>query len=156
MIKSDTWIRRMAIEKRMIEPFEPGQVRELNGQKIVSYGTSSYGYDIRCSNEFKLFTNLNSTIVDNTAAGSNSRGGGVYSTGSVMVTNSTFDANRAGTGGNLFVDSGSSSFRAGRSAAAHSEAAGCSPSSAASPARIALRSASSGSGVISSGITKRG
>src|SRR3989440_5256506 len=64
MIKSDTWIRRMAIEKRMIEPFERGQVRELNGQKIVSYGTSSYGYDIRCSNEFKLFTNLNTTIVD--------------------------------------------------------------------------------------------
>jgi len=48
----------------MIEPFEPGQVREVNGQKIVSYGTSSYGYDIRCSSEFKLFTNLNSTIVD--------------------------------------------------------------------------------------------
>src|SRR5437762_3013944 len=64
MIKSDTWIRRMAIEKRMIEPFEPGQVKELKGQRIVSYGTSSYGYDIRCSNEFKLFTNLNSTIVD--------------------------------------------------------------------------------------------
>src|SRR5438045_9595587 len=63
-IKSDYWIRRMAVEHRMIEPFEPGQVRELNGRKIVSYGTSSYGYDIRCSNEFKLFTNLNSTIVD--------------------------------------------------------------------------------------------
>jgi dCTP deaminase len=41
MIKSDKWIRRMAIETRMIEPFEPGQVREVNGQKIVSYGTSS-------------------------------------------------------------------------------------------------------------------
>ena len=54
----------MAIEKHMIEPFERGQVRERNGQKIVSYGTSSYGYDIRCSNEFKLFTNLNTTIVD--------------------------------------------------------------------------------------------
>src|SRR5512142_305775 len=64
MIKSDRWIRRMAREHGMIEPFEPGQVRELNGQKIVSYGTSSYGYDIRCSSEFKLFTNLNSTIVD--------------------------------------------------------------------------------------------
>src|SRR5260370_3791238 len=64
MIKPDTWIRRMAKEKRMIEPFEPGQVREVDGHKIVSYGTSSYGYDIRCSNEFKLFTNLNSTIVD--------------------------------------------------------------------------------------------
>jgi len=64
MIKSDKWIRRMAAEKRMIEPFEAGQVREVDGHKIVSYGTSSYGYDIRCSNEFKLFTNLNATIVD--------------------------------------------------------------------------------------------
>jgi dCTP deaminase len=64
MIKSDKWIRRMAVEKRMIEPFEAGQVREVDGHKIVSYGTSSYGYDIRCSNEFKLFTNLNATIVD--------------------------------------------------------------------------------------------
>ena len=48
----------------MIEPFEPNQVRQVNGQRIVSYGTSSYGYDIRCSDEFKLFTNINSTIVD--------------------------------------------------------------------------------------------
>lgn len=63
-IKSDKWIRRMAQQHGMIEPFEAGQVREANGQRIVSYGTSSYGYDIRCSNEFKLFTNLNSTIVD--------------------------------------------------------------------------------------------
>jgi dCTP deaminase len=63
-IKSDNWIRRMAREHRMIEPFEPGQVREANGQKIVSYGTSSYGYDVRCANEFKIFTNINSTIVD--------------------------------------------------------------------------------------------
>src|SRR5215468_9923653 len=63
-IKSDRWIRRMAAEHRMIEPFEAGQVREAGGHKIVSYGTSSYGYDIRCSNEFKLFTNLNTTIVD--------------------------------------------------------------------------------------------
>jgi len=64
VIKSDNWIRRMARDHKMIEPFEPGQVREHAGHKIVSYGTSSYGYDIRCSNEFKLFTNLNSTIVD--------------------------------------------------------------------------------------------
>jgi len=63
-IKSDRWIRRMAREHRMIEPFEPGQVREVQGRKIVSYGTSSYGYDIRCSDEFKLFTDINSTIVD--------------------------------------------------------------------------------------------
>ncbi len=54
----------MAQTQRMIEPFEPGQVREANGHRIVSYGTSSYGYDIRCSSEFKIFTNINSTIVD--------------------------------------------------------------------------------------------
>jgi len=64
MIKSDRWIRRMPADTGMIEPFEPGQVREVDGHKIVSYGTSSYGYDVRCSSEFKLFTNLNSTIVD--------------------------------------------------------------------------------------------
>ena len=62
-IKSDKWIRRMAAH-RMIEPFEAGQVREVNGQRIVSYGTSSYGYDIRCADEFKIFTNINHTIVD--------------------------------------------------------------------------------------------
>ena len=48
----------------MIDPFEAGQVKELDGRRIVSYGTSSYGYDIRCADEFKLFTNINSTIVD--------------------------------------------------------------------------------------------
>jgi len=64
-IKSDKWIRRMAQEQRMIEPFEPGQVRHAaDGHKIVSYGTSSYGYDIRCANEFKIFTNVHSTVVD--------------------------------------------------------------------------------------------
>ena len=63
-IKSDNWIRRMAREHAMIEPFEPGQVRQSNGQRIVSYGTSSYGYDVRCASEFKIFTNINSTIVD--------------------------------------------------------------------------------------------
>ena len=54
----------MAQQHGMIEPFEPGQVREVNGQKIVSYGTSSYGYDIRCAPEFKVFTNIYSTVVD--------------------------------------------------------------------------------------------
>ena len=54
----------MAAEHRMIEPFEPNQVKYANGHRIVSYGTSSYGYDIRCSDEFKLFTNINSVIVD--------------------------------------------------------------------------------------------
>jgi dCTP deaminase len=63
-IKSDRWIRRMAASASMIEPFEPGQVRAIDGQKIISYGTSSYGYDVRCAREFKIFTNINSTIVD--------------------------------------------------------------------------------------------
>lgn len=63
-IKSDHWIRRMAQGQRMIEPFASEQVRVANGQKIISYGTSSYGYDVRCANEFKIFTNINSTIVD--------------------------------------------------------------------------------------------
>jgi len=63
-IKSDNWIRRMAREHRMIEPFAAEQVRESDGHRIVSYGTSSYGYDVRCASEFKIFTNINSTIVD--------------------------------------------------------------------------------------------
>jgi deoxycytidine triphosphate deaminase len=63
-IKSDRWIRRMAREQGMIEPFAPGQVRMSDGHKIVSYGTSSYGYDVRCGEDFKIFTNINSTIVD--------------------------------------------------------------------------------------------
>ncbi|WP_347988878.1 dCTP deaminase [Methylomonas sp. AM2-LC] len=63
-IKSDKWIRRMAAERGMIEPFQAGQVRESPQGRIISYGTSSYGYDVRCSNEFKIFTNINSTIVD--------------------------------------------------------------------------------------------
>ncbi len=64
-IKSDKWIRRMAEgDARMIEPFAPELVRQNEGGKIVSYGTSSYGYDVRVANEFKIFTNINSTIVD--------------------------------------------------------------------------------------------
>ncbi|MGQ4659106.1 dCTP deaminase [Lysobacter sp. F6437] len=68
-IKSDRWIRRMAEQNAMIEPFEAGQVKfsdkgGATGERIVSYGTSSYGYDVRCSREFKVFTNINSTIVD--------------------------------------------------------------------------------------------
>jgi dCTP deaminase len=63
-IKSDHWIRRQAQAAGMIEPFEPGQVRENTSGKIISYGTSSYGYDVRCANEFKIFTNINSAIVD--------------------------------------------------------------------------------------------
>lgn len=63
-IKSDRWIRRMVEQYGMIEPYEPRQVREVENSRVISYGTSSYGYDIRCSNEFKIFTNINSAIVD--------------------------------------------------------------------------------------------
>lgn len=72
-IKSDKWIRRMAAEHGMIEPFEPGLVRHrmiIQGDgraevvPVISYGVSSYGYDIRCSSRFKVFTNINSTVVE--------------------------------------------------------------------------------------------
>lgn len=59
-LKPDHWIRRMVAEKNMIEPFVEGQVRD----GVISYGVSSYGYDIRVADEFKIFTNVNSTIVD--------------------------------------------------------------------------------------------
>jgi len=62
-IKSDRWIRQAAAAG-MIEPFEAGQVRAVRGERIVSYGTSSYGYDVRCADEFKIFTNIHSTVVD--------------------------------------------------------------------------------------------
>ncbi len=54
----------MAQDHAMIEPFEPHQVKEVDGRRVVSYGTSSYGYDVRCADEFKLFTNVYSAIVD--------------------------------------------------------------------------------------------
>ncbi|MFC0267586.1 dCTP deaminase [Kushneria aurantia] len=63
-IKADRWIRRMAQEHGMIEPFEHDQVRHVNEQRVISYGTSSYGYDVRCSDEFKVFTNIHSATVD--------------------------------------------------------------------------------------------
>src|ERR1035437_5740066 len=59
-VKPDRWIRKMALEHKMIEPFEDRQVRE----GVISYGVSSYGYDIRVADEFRIFTNVNSTIVD--------------------------------------------------------------------------------------------
>lgn len=62
-IKADRWIQKAAANG-MIEPFEPGKVRYVNDEKIVSYGTSSYGYDVRCADEFKIFTNINSAIVE--------------------------------------------------------------------------------------------
>ncbi|MEM6581170.1 MAG: dCTP deaminase [Pseudomonadota bacterium] len=63
-IKSDRWIRRMAAESDMITPFEYGQVRSKGDDRLISFGTSSYGYDVRCSREFKVFTNINSATVD--------------------------------------------------------------------------------------------
>ncbi|MBA2651341.1 MAG: dCTP deaminase [Tatlockia sp.] len=71
-IKSDKWIERMALEHGMISPFERQQVREENGGRIISYGVSSYGYDVRCADEFKVFTNINSVIVDPKAFDENS------------------------------------------------------------------------------------
>ena len=63
-IKSDNWIIQNSLQHQMISPFESSQVRKINEQKIISYGTSSYGYDVRCGKEFKIFTNINSSIVD--------------------------------------------------------------------------------------------
>ena len=63
-IQCDAWIRRMVDKHQMIEPFEPHLLRAVGQQKLISYGTSSYGYDVRCADEFKVFTNINSTIVD--------------------------------------------------------------------------------------------
>ena len=63
-IRSDRWIKRMAEQTGMIEPFEPDQVRSVNGKRVISFGTSSYGYDVRCAADFKVFTNINSAVVD--------------------------------------------------------------------------------------------
>lgn len=82
-IKNDVWIRRMAKEHDMIEPFEPGQVREIRTRlpsprhgkavvdvlreevrKVISYGVSSYGYDLRVADEFRVFSPVRGTIVD--------------------------------------------------------------------------------------------
>ncbi len=63
-LRSDRWIRRMAVEHKMIEPFADSQVREAAGKKIVSYGLSSYGYDLRVAEKFKVFTNVYNSIVD--------------------------------------------------------------------------------------------
>ena len=73
-IKSDRWIRRMAQEHGMIEPYVEAQVRTADGQgrKVISYGVSSYGYDMRVAPEFKIFTNVLSAIVDPKSFDSNS------------------------------------------------------------------------------------
>jgi dCTP deaminase len=59
-IKADAWIRRMALEHKMIDPFIESQIRD----GVISYGLSSYGYDVRVADQFKIFTNINTTIVD--------------------------------------------------------------------------------------------
>jgi dCTP deaminase len=63
-LREDKWIRKMAIEEGMIEPFVDSQVKSIENQKIVSYGLSSYGYDVRVGNRFKVFTNVHNSIVD--------------------------------------------------------------------------------------------
>ena len=63
-IKSDKWIRRMAESQGIISPFEPKQVRQTLSGRVISYGASSYGYDVRCTDEFKIFTNIRASIVD--------------------------------------------------------------------------------------------
>ena len=64
-IKSDKWIKKMSLEEDMIMPFSENQIRVDNeGNKLISYGVSSFGYDVRCSNEFKVFTNIHSAVVD--------------------------------------------------------------------------------------------
>ncbi|MDF2577591.1 MAG: dCTP deaminase [Chlamydiales bacterium] len=65
-IQPDRWIKRMATEHRMIEPFEPKQIKtkDEDGRATISYGVSSYGYDLRVADEFKVFTNVYQSIVD--------------------------------------------------------------------------------------------
>jgi len=63
-VKSDRWIRKMAKEHGLIEPFVDRQIRRIEGRGVISYGLSSYGYDVRCADEFKIFTNVHSAIVD--------------------------------------------------------------------------------------------
>lgn len=71
-IKPDHWIKKMALKYQMIDPFEDTQCRSTERGNIISYGVSSYGYDVRCANEFKIFTNINSAIVDPKAFDENS------------------------------------------------------------------------------------
>jgi len=63
-LQSDRWIRQMARVYKMIEPFEEEQVREIDGRRVVSFGLSSYGYDLRVADEFKVFTNVHCALID--------------------------------------------------------------------------------------------
>jgi len=64
MLQADRWIRKMALEHGMIEPFVDRQMRQTEANKMVSFGLSSYGYDLRVADEFKVFTNVYNSIVD--------------------------------------------------------------------------------------------
>ena len=63
-VKADKWIVRQARTQKMIEPFIAQQIRRQGNRPVISYGLSSYGYDVRCADEFKVFTNINSSQVD--------------------------------------------------------------------------------------------
>lgn len=63
-IQPDSWIKNMALQHKMIEPFVERQIRENKREKTISFGLSSYGYDVRCADEFKIFTNINSALID--------------------------------------------------------------------------------------------
>jgi len=63
-LQSDGWIKQMANKHKMIEPFEEKQVKVVNGKRVISYGLSSYGYDLRVGPKFKLFTNIYTSLVD--------------------------------------------------------------------------------------------
>jgi dCTP deaminase len=63
-VMPDSWIKQMASQENMIEPFVENQIKEKNGVKTISYGVTSYGYDARVSDEFKVFTNIHSAIID--------------------------------------------------------------------------------------------
>lgn len=63
-LQSDSWIKQMAFEHKMIEPFEEKQIKIVNGKRVISYGLSSYGYDLRVGTKFKLFTNIYTSLVD--------------------------------------------------------------------------------------------
>ena len=63
-VKSDKWIRKMAEEHGLIDPYEPGQIKLNGDQRLISYGTSSYGYDVRCAPEFRILSKMKSAVVD--------------------------------------------------------------------------------------------
>ena len=63
-VQPDHWIREMSLEHKMIEPFVDRQIRSSEEKNIISYGLSSYGYDLRVADEFKVFTNVFNTVVD--------------------------------------------------------------------------------------------